>query len=403
MLRFDDSWQDEWVNAVPLLEKFNFNATFCVIAAGTTNNGISNQTTNDGLEYMSWQEVDWLYQHGYFVVNHPDSNTQPDINYLSASELYQRVVASQQEFLQHGIKYPKLATDLCMPDGTGMDNASVLDYMYQNGLSHGYAGYLYTTPLTDVQGNPLWSIGITSYNQVQTVWADVDAGGNQSLAYFESLVNQSSSTFAVGITFHHINDHTSQSIYDNITNLENDLAYLKESGFTVVTPPQLPGYLTDYIPPPVPDNDTTTTNSSTSSSVSTSTSSSSTLQSSSTSFSSSTTTMTSSQSATSSLTYSNYSTRILGNGPTASISTSSSLSGESSASSSSQTPSTSFSSSRTQSSHSDSPVIEHSGKNMVTSNNVPIAVIALFSVAIVTTGSLLLVVRKILRQRKLGC
>jgi hypothetical protein len=154
---------------------------------------------------------------------------------------------------QHGISYPTVTTDFCLPDGTGADNDSVLYYLHQNGISHAYAGYLDSAPLTNRYGVPMWSIGITSYNQIQTVWANVDSGGSQSLSYFESLVNRASSTFAVGITFHHINDHLPNGqVNDNISNLEDDLSYLNSTGFTIVTPPELPGYLTNYIAPPVP-------------------------------------------------------------------------------------------------------------------------------------------------------
>jgi hypothetical protein len=87
MLRFDDSWQDQWVNMIPLLEKYRFSATFCVITAGLTNNGISNQISNSGIEYMSWQEVEWLYQNGYFIVEHPDAETPSlsDINHQTSA------------------------------------------------------------------------------------------------------------------------------------------------------------------------------------------------------------------------------------------------------------------------------------------------------------------------------
>lgn len=198
---------------------------------------------------MSWQEVQSMYGQGFFVVDH--SLTHPNMNHLNSSALYDQVVVSENMLSQNGILYPQYETDFCLPDGAGINNQSLLYYTWQTGgMSHVYAGYIYSPT------------GITNYNAMKTEWVELDNGSGQSLATFEYYVNQASSNLAVGILFHHINDHVccGTQLFDNVSNFEQDLQYLSSNGFTVIIPGDLPSY--NVVIAPIPTSFTTTANSS---------------------------------------------------------------------------------------------------------------------------------------------
>ena len=226
MLRFDDSLQDQWVNVLPILEKYGFKATFVTVAGSLTDNGISSNLTGPW-ENLSWQEIEWLYANGFQIVDH--SMTHPDLTRQSLSGLNFQVVQSKLLFLEHGINYIN-EFDFALPYGSGWDNQTLLNYIYGAGFTHVYTA---------------WDVpGILNYSVIQTTWVPIDAADNDlSLSQFITFAGTASGTSAVGFMFHHVDDHVSGTgYYVNVTSFANDMAYLNASGFTVIVPLQLPGY-----------------------------------------------------------------------------------------------------------------------------------------------------------------
>ncbi|MHB8702317.1 MAG: LysM peptidoglycan-binding domain-containing protein [Nitrososphaerales archaeon] len=226
MIRFDDSFQDQWVYALPILEEYGFKACFATIAGDLTNSGISSNIT-DGWQRMSWQEIESLYASGNQIVDH--TMTHPDLTQISSSQLYVEVVGSRQLLASHGIPNSSVM-DLALPYGSGADNQTLLNFIYGAGYSHVYTAW----------GVP----GLLNYSTIQTQWIGIDAADNDlSLSQFESYASMASSTFAVGFMFHHINDHVyGTTYYDNVSSFAQDMAYLYSAGYTVIIPMQLPGY-----------------------------------------------------------------------------------------------------------------------------------------------------------------
>ena len=226
MIRFDDSFQDQWTNALPILQQYGFKASFATIAGFLTNDGISSALT-DAYERMSWQEVQWLYANGFQIMDH--TMTHPDLDQIPASQLYTEVVGSRQLFNSHGIPNSSVM-EIALPYGSGADNQTLLNYLFN-------AGYKYV--------DTAWGVpGLLNYNTIQTQWIGIDAADNDlSLAQFESYASMASSTFAVGFMFHHVNDHVSDTTYYvNVSSFAQDMAYLYSAGYTVIVPMQLPGY-----------------------------------------------------------------------------------------------------------------------------------------------------------------
>jgi hypothetical protein len=223
MVRFDDSLQDQWTNALPELQKYNLSASFLLITGALQNRSVS------GLSYpyeeMSWQEAEQLYASGYYIVDH--SQTHPDLDHESASGLWYQIFNSKEMLANHGMTN---VSDFAPPYGSGFENATIIQYALQSGFCQVYSAY----------GIP----GMSNYTRVKTQWFGISALANDtSLSGFESIVNQSSDSFAVGLEFHHVNDHVpGTEYYINTTDFEQDIQWLASSGFSVVLPYELPGY-----------------------------------------------------------------------------------------------------------------------------------------------------------------
>ncbi|HZW55319.1 MAG TPA: polysaccharide deacetylase family protein [Nitrososphaerales archaeon] len=227
MLRFDDGYQSQWVNALPVLQRYGFKAVFLIITGALTRGGM-NYSVGDGWTYMSWQEVWWLYSNGYEISDH--TTTHPhSLGALNCAGLQYEVYDSRQTLAQNGITY---VPSLALPDGEGYGNATVLDYAYASGFSHVYP---------DGQDH---STAITNYGGPRTYWYELDAANSESFSYFKSVVSLASgSSFVVGLYIHQVNDHVAgTTYYMNTTNFDQDMAYLAANGYTVVLPSQLPGY-----------------------------------------------------------------------------------------------------------------------------------------------------------------
>jgi hypothetical protein len=228
MLRFDDSFQDQWVNVLPLLQKYGFKAVFAIIAGTVQNQSVSG--LSEGWEEMSWQEVQWLYSNGYEVGDH--TMTHAHLDHESCYGLNHEIVSSKNLLAQHGIGN---LSDFILPYSEGYDNNTITSLIYQAGFPHIFP---------DNQA-PVFS----NYGRLQTQWVDIDAKDGESLTRFESYANQASSTNVIGFTFHHVNDNVCCTVYYvNQTNFANDMAFLNRSGFTMILPIQLPGYLDRSIP-----------------------------------------------------------------------------------------------------------------------------------------------------------
>lgn len=253
MLRFDDSWQDQWNNVLPVLQEYHFNAAFLAITGYLTSTPYPTSSP-DTLQYMNWNEFQWLYNNGYEIVDH--SMTHPDFNHVSGSQLYSEVVRSKQLLLNHGINnVPAFA----LPYGDAWNNQTIMSYILNNGFIHVYSAF----------GSP----ALSQYSQVSTVWYPIDSADNDfSLAQFQKFANQASSSVAVGFEFHHVfansNDVNSTEPYSiSLDQFKQDMAWLSSNGFTVIIPKDLPGYYNVPPPPPPPSATTTTTKVTTTSST----------------------------------------------------------------------------------------------------------------------------------------
>jgi peptidoglycan/xylan/chitin deacetylase (PgdA/CDA1 family) len=229
IIRFDDGYQDAWVNARPVLASYGFKASYLIITDAATNNGISNAIPGT-FSYMSWQEIKSLYSHGNEIVDH--SATHPDMDYLSSSQLNSEVVGSRQTLLNHGISN---VPDFALPYGDSVYNSTVINYIYSNGFIHAWGAY---------EGQ----CGICNYNTLGSVWIPIDWVNNDtSVGALKSYLSEASSSFVVGLEFHQVeakasNVNSSNPYGISLADFKADMAYLHNKGFTVVLATSLPHY-----------------------------------------------------------------------------------------------------------------------------------------------------------------
>jgi peptidoglycan/xylan/chitin deacetylase (PgdA/CDA1 family) len=110
VLTFDDGWKNQITNAVPIMNKYDFKATFFIVC---------NYQDKEGR--MSWDDVSALDKMGYDIQSH--TMNHQDLTKLSAKDLDYEIGQSKQCLLDHGINSTALATPL----NTGWDNATVVN------------------------------------------------------------------------------------------------------------------------------------------------------------------------------------------------------------------------------------------------------------------------------------
>jgi peptidoglycan/xylan/chitin deacetylase (PgdA/CDA1 family) len=227
IIRFDDGYQDEWTNALPILAQYGYHAVFAVIDSHQTTQSICTPYESyQQAYYMNWPEIQWLAQSGNEISDH--TWTHLDLNRMSYSELNTQIVYSKQVFAEHGIDLKTLT----LPLGDGYGNQTVTSYILANGFD-----YIYT--VTGVEGA---TRAIYPYSNANVTWHDVDIFDNESLPTFESIVNQAGPDNVVGLTFHSVGDDAVIDTYEtNTPNFAADMAYLHQNGFDVILPWQLPG------------------------------------------------------------------------------------------------------------------------------------------------------------------
>jgi peptidoglycan/xylan/chitin deacetylase (PgdA/CDA1 family) len=229
ILRFDDSRQSQWVNALPVLAKYGFHASFAVITGTVLRIPVCGLTIP--LEEMNWAEVSWLFQNGNEISDHTLSH--PNLDHQNATGLYDQVVKSRELLQQHSV----MSGTLTLPYGLGAGNATVINYI----LSHGFS-CVYAVEGTENATSGVLGI-VPQKNTVSFTWTGIDQqDGTQTLAEFESAVAHANNSTVVGLVFHSVSDHVSGTGYFvNETNFQQMMAYLYANNFDVIMPWQIPG------------------------------------------------------------------------------------------------------------------------------------------------------------------
>ena len=111
ILNFDDGRLSQYTNALPILDKYGFKATFYVVC-----NYIGKK---DG--YMDWNEIETLHKEGHDIGSHSMNHVRLDT--LSKKNVEYEVGQSKRCLQKHGIN----ATSFAYPFNGGSDDKTVVD------------------------------------------------------------------------------------------------------------------------------------------------------------------------------------------------------------------------------------------------------------------------------------
>jgi peptidoglycan/xylan/chitin deacetylase (PgdA/CDA1 family) len=111
VLTFDDAWKSQYTSAAPILDKYDYKATFFIVC---------NYVEKDGSR-MSWQEIENLQNNGHDIQAH--TMNHKDLTKLSAKDLDYELGQSKHCLRNHAINSTVMAT----PYNEGWDNSTVIE------------------------------------------------------------------------------------------------------------------------------------------------------------------------------------------------------------------------------------------------------------------------------------
>ncbi len=201
---FDDGWKSQ-LDAVPMLERYNFTATFAIVTSYTSYP-----------DYLNWQDIAAVAQKGNDIVSHTVSH--PRLSVLDNSTLHAELANSRHALRQKGYA----ADVLVYPYGDGDTNQTVQDavakyYLLARGTETGK--YNITSP----DRFTINSYGI--YNDTtQADFADYlngTQGNSITLFYYHKISPENVATAITAETF------------------QAQMQYLKDHNYTIRTISQL--------------------------------------------------------------------------------------------------------------------------------------------------------------------
>jgi peptidoglycan/xylan/chitin deacetylase (PgdA/CDA1 family) len=240
ILNFDDDWKGQFTHAVPILEKYGFNATFFVTTGCLTYQNSSFCNNAGGDSAMTWDDIASLSESGYDIQSHGASHK--DLTTVSAADLEYEVGGSKQSLLEHGYN----STIFSTPYASGEDNSTITSALskYYDIGRRGYAPLVYLDS-TDRYSLPVW----VDYD-LQAMYRD-----NSTMIFnaFVEEINSQTQYSTNGtinaipiIVYHNVDYKNSTNNSSNIppewldstidVNLfEQEMKYLYDNGFQVLT------------------------------------------------------------------------------------------------------------------------------------------------------------------------
>jgi peptidoglycan/xylan/chitin deacetylase (PgdA/CDA1 family) len=237
ILNFDDDWKGQMTYAVPILEKYGFNATFFVTTGCLNYQNTSFCNNAGGDSAMTWEDIASLSELGYDIQSHGASHK--DLTTLSAADLEYEVGGSKQSLLEHGFN----STIFGPAFASGEGNSTIINTIskYYDMARIGYA------PLVYLDSTDRYSL---------PVWVDYDLqllyGGNSTRIFdvfvqtinYQTQYNTNGTINAIPIIAYHNVDYkngTSNIPPDwldstiDVNLFEQEMKYLYDNGFQVLT------------------------------------------------------------------------------------------------------------------------------------------------------------------------
>ena len=239
VLTFDDGWKEQMTNAVPIMNRYDFKATFFIVC---------NYQDKEGR--MTWADVSTLDKLGYDIQSH--TMNHKDLAKLSAKDLEHEVGQSKQCLLDHGVNSTIFAT----PFNSGWDNATVVNvtskYYDMARSGNGEPMFLNCDKWTEDQKDcrTYYDNGTLTFANRYTVrgWSHnfydkkYAHDTNKILEEFVNVVekqtryNTNQTLDAIPVIIYHKIDNANKDAGTTTTELfEKEMKYLYDNGFKVLT------------------------------------------------------------------------------------------------------------------------------------------------------------------------
>jgi peptidoglycan/xylan/chitin deacetylase (PgdA/CDA1 family) len=221
IVMLEDGWLDQYQNAVPILEKYGFKASFDVYT-----NGLD---TGPSKGYMDWNNIDSLYKAGNDIQSHTIHHY--NLNQLSNKSLTNEVSYSKTTFLMHGIQVGEIA----LPYDVGQNNATVIQAV----KAAGYSLMRSNNELVSVENGSKLNVNLYFMNSNTTT----------------NFLNQNLNGSVSVLIYHHIANDPKDTTSVSPANFTAQMQLLKDNGYNVETLSQAFLTVTSYqgdLPTPTP-------------------------------------------------------------------------------------------------------------------------------------------------------
>jgi peptidoglycan/xylan/chitin deacetylase (PgdA/CDA1 family) len=210
---FDDGFTNQYEVALPILLEHDFKATFGVITDYVG-------TGHDLWQYMDTGELEDLARYGMDIGCH--TKTHLDLTTVSDKQLNEEIIESKKDLEHMGFEvstmvYPYYAW-----------NDKVIEYTISANFTCARAGWTEKGFFDTNDSDPKARYHVTAWQISQ-----------QDMNRFKYIVDKAGPDAVVCLVYHFISDTGPESTSTPVANFQEQMAYLKNAGFTVIPLPDI--------------------------------------------------------------------------------------------------------------------------------------------------------------------
>ena len=209
-ITFDDGWQNQYDNALPVLQQYGFKATFAVV----TNWDL------DGVECMDYPELHALADQGMDIASH--TRTHAHLPTLGASALQNEVAGSKADLEGQGFTVRTLVYPY---------------YEYNPGVIVAARNAGYLCGRSGAQPKPYDPADRSDPDAQYKI--DAIQIDTQDLDTFKGIVDQATERSVICLCYHSVSDPGAPTPRTPVANFSQQMQYLKDNSFTVALLPDL--------------------------------------------------------------------------------------------------------------------------------------------------------------------
>jgi peptidoglycan/xylan/chitin deacetylase (PgdA/CDA1 family) len=212
-LFFDDGFANQYDVALPILLQYNFKATFGIITHYIG-------TGHDLMRYMDEKQLEALAEDGMDIASHTQNHV--DLTTLSYGQMHDEIFGSKQDLENMGFT----VTTIVYPYYNWNDK--VVEYAIAANYTCGRAGWTQDRVFDLTNQDPKARYHVTAWQIT-----------NQDMNNFKNIVDKAGPNTVVSLVYHLISDEGPEATSTPVANFKEQMAYLKNAGFTVIPLPDI--------------------------------------------------------------------------------------------------------------------------------------------------------------------